>query len=68
MEKPKVVFDCMVFLQAVISRKGIAFRLFEYLEENAFTLYISDPIIVNTSGIKILTLQMNQSKPFSKEC
>jgi uncharacterized protein len=40
-EKLRVVFDCMVFLQALISDKSIAFQLFEYLEQNAFTLYVS---------------------------
>lgn len=40
-EKLKVVLDCMVFLQVLISDKSIAFKLFEYLEEGIFTLFIS---------------------------
>lgn len=41
-EKLRVVFDCMIFLQAVMSRKSIAFKLFEYLEKNAFTIFVSN--------------------------
>ncbi len=41
MEKLRVVFDCMMFLQAVRSDKSIAFKLFEYLEADAFILFVS---------------------------
>ncbi len=45
MENLRIVFDCMVFLQALISKQSIAFRLFEYLDENAFTLFVSNEIL-----------------------
>ena len=41
MQKLRVIFDCMIFLEALMSEKSIAFKLFEDLEENLFTLYIS---------------------------
>lgn len=45
MENLRIVFDCMVFLQALISKESIAFRLFKYLDENAFTLFVSNEIL-----------------------
>ncbi len=45
MENLRIVFDCMGFLQALISKQSIAFRLFEYLDENAFTLFVSNEIL-----------------------
>lgn len=45
MEKLRIVFDCMIFLQAVLSKKSIAFKLFEYLDENSFTLFFSQEIL-----------------------
>ena len=45
MEKSRVVFDCMIFLQAVMSEKSITFKLFELMEENAFTLFISNEML-----------------------
>lgn len=45
MENLRIVFDCMVFLQALISKESIAFKLFEYLDENAFTLFVSNEIL-----------------------
>ncbi len=45
MEKLRIVFDCMIFLQAVLSKKSISFKLFEYLEENSFTLFLSQEIL-----------------------
>lgn len=41
MRRLRVVFDCMIFLEALVSEKSIAFKLFEYLEDNFFTLYVS---------------------------
>lgn len=51
MEKSRVVFDCMIFLQAVLSEKSIAFRLFEYLETNSFTLFVSREILVEVNDV-----------------
>ncbi len=44
-EKPRVIFDCMIFLQAVLSKKSHAFRLFEELEQSRFSLLISREIL-----------------------
>ena len=41
MEKLRIVLVCMIFLQAVLSKKSIAFKLFEYLESNSFRLFVS---------------------------
>ena len=45
MEKLRIVFDCMIFLQAVLNRKSVAYRLFEYLEANSFTLFVSHEVL-----------------------
>ncbi len=45
MEKLRVIFDCMIFLQAVLSKKSIAFQLFENLHENRFILFISQDML-----------------------
>lgn len=45
MEKLRVVFDCMIFLQAVLSKKSVAFRLFEVLEKKAFELFLNQEIL-----------------------
>lgn len=45
MEKLRIIFDCMIFLQAVLSRKSVAYKLFEHLETNSFTLFISQEIL-----------------------
>jgi len=45
MGKSRVIFDCMIFLQAVLSGKSIAAKLFEYLETSSFTLFVSREIL-----------------------
>ena len=45
MEKLRIVFDCMIFLQAVLNEKSIAFKLFECLEKSSFTLFFSQEIL-----------------------
>jgi len=40
-EKLRVVFDCMIFLQAVMSEKSVAFKLFDYLDGDVFMLFVS---------------------------
>ena len=51
MEKLKVVFDCMVFLQAVMSEKSLAFKLFEFVEEDSLTLFISNEILNEINNV-----------------
>jgi putative PIN family toxin of toxin-antitoxin system len=43
--KPVVVFDCMVFLQAVTNARGPAFACFQLLEEGKFTLAVSAAVL-----------------------
>lgn len=65
MENLRIVFDCMVFLQALISKESIAFKLFEYLDENAFTLFVSNEIldeindVLNRPYIRAKNAQIN---------
>ena len=42
---PGVVFDCVVYLQAVAGPSGPASRLLELLEAGRFTLYVSDDVL-----------------------
>lgn len=51
MDKPKVIFDCMIFLQALISPKGISFKLFEYLEKRTFALFLSREILAEVTDV-----------------
>lgn len=45
MEKLRVVFDCMIFLQALISEQSVTAKSFKHLEETAFTLFTSNEIL-----------------------
>lgn len=51
MKRLRVVFDCMIFLQAVLSEKSIAFRLFEHLEADSFTLFVSREIFDEVNDV-----------------
>jgi uncharacterized protein len=60
MEKLRVVFDCMIFLQAVLSGKGIASKLFEHLEKNSFILFVSREVL--TEIIDVLSREPLRAK------
>ena len=51
MGKLIVIFDCMIFLQALISPKSIAFKLFERLQDGKFTLFISNEIFAEITNV-----------------
>lgn len=51
MEKLRIVFDCMIFLQAVLNEKSIAYKLFEYLENNYFSLFVSREILAEVMDV-----------------
>lgn len=51
MKNPKVIFDCMIFLQALISPKSVAFKLFEYFQKDEFTLFISKEILGEITNV-----------------
>lgn len=50
-ENLRVVFDCMIFLQAAMSEKSISFKLFKYLDENAFSLFISEEVLEEVNEV-----------------
>jgi putative PIN family toxin of toxin-antitoxin system len=45
------VFDCMVFLQAVISETGAAAELFRYVESNAVRLFVSKEVLIEIRDV-----------------
>ena len=51
MEKLRVIFDCMIFLQVLISPKSVAFKLFEYLQKGNFILFINKEILAEVTNV-----------------
>lgn len=51
MEKLRIVFDCMIFLQAVLNEKSDSYKLFECLENNFFTLFVSREILAEIMDV-----------------
>ena len=43
--RPRVVFDCMVYLQATISESGPAAALLRLVDQDALSLFISHDIL-----------------------
>lgn len=43
--RPRVVFDCMVYLQATVSETGPAAALLRLVDSDAFSLFASDDIL-----------------------
>src|SRR5262249_29298457 len=43
--RPRVVFDCMIYLQATINEFGPAAALFQYVEDDALLLFVSTNIL-----------------------
>lgn len=48
---PIVVYDCMVFLQALISEKGPAFRCFQLVEQNQVSLALSEEVLEEIQAV-----------------
>jgi putative PIN family toxin of toxin-antitoxin system len=44
-ENPKVVFDCMIYLQGLIKDTGPAVDCIEHFERGAVRLFVSEPIL-----------------------
>jgi uncharacterized protein len=44
-QRPRVVFDCMVFLRALIKEAGPSVDCLELFEAGAIELFISDPLL-----------------------
>lgn len=43
--RPRVVFDCMVYLQALVSESGPAAALLRLVDDDALSLFVSNEII-----------------------
>lgn len=43
--RPRVVFDCMVYLQATVSESGPAAALLRLVDRDAFSLCVSEEIL-----------------------
>lgn len=61
-KKPQVVFDCMIFIQAVLSDTGPAATLLDLLEADAFTLFVSAEILDEAQGV-LSRPKLRASKP-----
>ncbi len=44
-QKLKVVYDCMIYLQATISETGLAAKLFRLIENDEVSLFVSEDIL-----------------------
>ena len=47
----RAVFDCMVYLQAVVNEQGPAFACFRRVDEGRVTLCISPPVLAEVSEV-----------------
>lgn len=43
--RPRVVFDCMIYLQAVVSESGPAATLLRLIDDDALSLFVSNAIL-----------------------
>ena len=43
--RPRVVFDCMVYLQAIVSESGPAAALLRSLDNDALSLFVSESVL-----------------------
>lgn len=59
-QRPKVVFDCNVFLQGVIKEKGPAVDCLELFERGEIELFISDEVLKEVRDV--LSRPMLQKK------
>lgn len=44
-EPPRVVFDCMIYLQATANDKGVAGKSLDLLDAGAITLFVSEQVL-----------------------
>lgn len=44
-ENLRVVFDCMIFLQAAMSMNSPSFKLFDHLDDDAFKIFVSQDVL-----------------------
>lgn len=48
---PRVIYDCMIFLQALVSEKGAAFGCFQLVEHSRVTLCISPQVLTEVQSV-----------------
>ena len=51
--RPRVVFDCMVYLQATVSESGPAAALLRLVDSDAFSLFVSEEILEEVRQVAI---------------
>ncbi len=61
--RSRVVFDCMIYLQAVISESGPSSALLRLVESNAVRLFVSHEILAEVRDV--LSPPENSRKKFS---
>jgi uncharacterized protein len=49
--RPRVVFDCMIYLQATISEYGAAAELLRLVDNNALSLFVSNEILAEVRDV-----------------
>lgn len=49
--RPGAVFDCMVFVQALASRKGPAFACKQLVDSDQVTLFLSPPVVAELTEV-----------------
>jgi len=51
-QRPRVVFDCMIYLQATISKTGPAAALLRLIDNDEITLFVSHDILAMKKAIE----------------
>ena len=50
-EPPRVIFDCMVYLQATANEEGAAGKVLDFLDSGAITLFVSEQILDEVKNV-----------------
>jgi len=63
MKKPKVVIDSNVIYSGLLSQKGSSFKLLKLIPDNAFTVAVSVPLILEYESVLVKNLgKLNLNK------
>ena len=65
-KKPRVVFDCMVFLQGLLSKSGPAVSCLRLFEEEKITLIVSKEILIEIQDV-LLRSSLRRKYPLLTE-
>jgi putative PIN family toxin of toxin-antitoxin system len=66
-EKPGAVFDCMVYLQAVVSTRGPAAEALRFLETGRISLFVSDQILAELRDVLTRSKLRRQKRSLTDE-